>query len=123
MRKGTRQEVIGIVVNQQLGIDRNKLRQFRALLHQLQTKDMATVQWGSGNLTSSIIGYANFVKMVKPALGVKLQQQIDILLQTQRLHYPEVTSNPANNNSCQSTPQQNGNAKKKDDDKPWWNVL
>jgi len=122
MRKGAHQEVTGIVVNEKAGIPRKKLRQFRALLHQLKTKEASELKWGNGNLASAVTGYANFVKMVKPAQGAAFQQQIVSLLQTNRLQYPvSVTTTPMN---TQTPPaQNNSNEPKKDDDKPWWNVV
>jgi hypothetical protein len=124
MRKGTCQEVTGIVVNEKAGISRKKLRQFRAVLHQLKTKEAETLKWGHGNLASAVTGYANFVKMVKPGQGAVFQQQIAALLQTNRLQYPvAATSTPSN--KPQTPPAQNNNntSKKGDDDKPWWNVV
>ncbi|MBO9199476.1 MULTISPECIES: reverse transcriptase family protein [Niastella] len=122
MRKGAHQEVTGIVVNEKAGIPRKKLRQFRAVLHQLKSKDASALKWGNGNLTSAVTGYANFVKMVKPAQGAAFQQQIVALLQTNRLQYPvSITTTPKN---TQTPPaQNNSNEPKKDDDKPWWNVV
>jgi retron-type reverse transcriptase len=122
MRKGAHQEVTGIVVNEKAGIPRKKLRQFRAVLHQLKTKEAAALKWGHGNLASAVTGYANFVKMVKPAQGAAFQQQIVALLQTNRLQYPvAITTSPKN---TQTPPAQNNSTEpKKDDDKPWWNVV
>jgi len=122
MRKGAHQEVTGIVVNEKAGIPRKKLRQFRAVLHRLKTEEANELKWGNGNLTSAVMGYANFVKMVKPAQGAAFQQQIVALLQTNRLQYPvSVTTTPKN---TQTPPtQNNSNEPKKDDDKPWWNVV
>jgi retron-type reverse transcriptase len=122
MRKGAHQEVTGIVVNEKAGIPRKKLRQFRAVLHQLKTKEAGELKWGNGNLASAVTGYANFVKMVKPAQGAAFQQQIVSLLQTNRLQYPvSVTTTPKNNPTPPT--QNNSNEPKKDDDKPWWNVV
>ncbi len=122
MRKGAHQEVTGIVVNEKAGIPRKKLRQFRAVLHQLKTKEASELKWGNGNLASAVTGYANFVKMVNPAQGAAFQQQIVALLQTNRLQYPvSITTTPTNK---QTPPVQNiSNEPKKDDDKPWWNVI
>lgn len=122
MRKGTHQEVTGVVVNEKLGLNRKKLRRFRAVLHQLKTKDAAELKWGNGNLASAVTGYANFVKMVKPAQGAALQNRIAALLQTNRLQYPAtVTSAPKKKDP---TPPANNSADpKKDDDTPWWNVV
>lgn len=72
LRKGRRQEVTGVVVNQQLGVDRETLRKFRALLFQVGKDGPAGKSWGaSPDLFASAIGYANFVRMVDPAKGEK----------------------------------------------------
>lgn len=73
LRKGRRQEVTGVVVNQQLGVDRVTLRKFRALLFQVGKDGPADKAWGaSPDLFASAIGYANFVRMVDPAKGAVL---------------------------------------------------
>jgi hypothetical protein len=123
MRKGTHQEVTGVVVNEKLGLSRKKLRQFRAVLHQLKTKDAAELKWGNGNLASAVTGYANFVKMVKPVQGVALQNQIAALLQTNRLQYPSTIVSAPKKNNPDSSSQNNSTDTNKDDDKPWWNVV
>ncbi|HEY4056830.1 MAG TPA: reverse transcriptase family protein [Kofleriaceae bacterium] len=70
LRKGRRQEVTGVVVNTQLGVERDTLRKFRALLFQIEKDGPAGKVWGgSADLFASIIGYANFVRMVDPAKG------------------------------------------------------
>jgi RNA-directed DNA polymerase len=66
-------------------------------------------------LASSVTGYANFVKMVKPAAGASFQSQVNLLLQNQRLQFAKPET-PSKNN-----PSQN-NTNNKGDDKPWWNV-
>jgi RNA-directed DNA polymerase len=73
LRRGRRQEVTGVVVNQQLGVDRETLRKFRALLFQIAKDGPAGKSWGaSTDLFASVIGYANFVRMVDPAKGARL---------------------------------------------------
>ncbi|MFN0200912.1 MAG: reverse transcriptase domain-containing protein [Bacteroidia bacterium] len=76
MRKGSQQEVTGIVVNEKLGVDRETLRKFRALLHQIEKTGIIGKSWGAGNIISSITGFANFVAMVKPEQGAKLKAQV-----------------------------------------------
>ena len=122
MRKGACQQVTGIVVNKKLSISRQKLRQFRALLHNLEHKPGFLPAWGRNNSTAAILGYANFVKMVKPAQGAAFQQQIVALLQTNRLQYP-VSETTTPKNTPTPPAQNNSNEPKKDDDKPWWNVV
>ncbi len=125
MHQGARQEVTGIVVNEKPGIDRNKLRKFRALLHQLQTKDAAVLLPGAESPANVVIGYANFVRQVKPALGAVFAKQIDQLFQTGRLQYVVKETPPTGTNN-DTPPAKSGNDKeppKNDDDKPWWNVV
>lgn len=121
MHQGARQEVTGIVVNEKLGIDRNKLRQFRALLHQLQTKDAAELMPGQVSPANAVIGYTNFVKMVKPAQGAAFARTIDKLFQTGRLQYLVKDAPPVLNGNPAPSPTSNPPANK-GDDKPWWNV-
>ena len=77
MRKGTQQEVTGVVVNQQLNVKRKDLRAFRAMLHNLQ-KNKHTQQFPE-NVSNSVLGYVNFINMVNPARAVKFQKVIDTL--------------------------------------------
>ncbi|MEZ4400657.1 MAG: reverse transcriptase family protein [Kofleriaceae bacterium] len=73
LRRGRRQEVTGVVVNQQLGVDRATLRRFRALLFQIDKDGPAGKTWGhSPDLFAAIIGFANYVHMVDPAKGAAL---------------------------------------------------
>ncbi|HUP11220.1 MAG TPA: reverse transcriptase family protein, partial [Niastella sp.] len=123
MRKGTHQEVTGVVVNEKLGLSRKKLRQFRAVLHQLKTKEAEQLKWGNGNLASAVTGYANFVKMVKPAQGAALQNKIALLLQTNRLQYPSTITSAAKKTNQDPPSVNNTTDTNKDDDKPWWNVV
>ncbi len=82
MRKGSRKEVTGIVVNEKPNIDRKTLRNFRALLHQLSQEGLAGKHWGtSPDLLSAIEGYANFVYMVDAEKGKKLQEQVKAIIQ------------------------------------------
>ncbi|MBC8035141.1 MAG: RNA-directed DNA polymerase [Chitinophagaceae bacterium] len=79
MRKGDKREVTGVVVNDKLSIDRETLRKFRALLHQISKTGLSQKQWGNGNIVSSLQGYANYVAMVKPGAGAKLKASINEL--------------------------------------------
>ncbi|MGC4100952.1 reverse transcriptase family protein [Ferruginibacter sp.] len=123
MRKGAQQEVTGVVVNKQLNVNRKKLREFRALLHHLKTKNGADVKWGNGGLTNSILGYANFVKMVNPVKGGKIQQSIIALIQNNNLPLPVKNISPATTKKEEKSPTENKPGEKEDSDKPWWNVL
>jgi hypothetical protein len=75
-RRGRRQEVTGVIVNQRLGVDRRTLRRFRALLFQLEKDGPAGKRWGAAeDVISSAIGFANYVFMIDPAKGRTLQMR------------------------------------------------
>ena len=88
MRKGSRQEVTGVVVNEKMGIPRDKLRKFRALLHQIEKSGPVGKSWGPGHLAASVTGYVNFIRMVDPVKAGKFQEKIDHLIKTQKLGFP-----------------------------------
>ena len=73
LRPGCRQEVTGVVVNQQLVVGPRAPRTCRALLFQTGKDGPAGKTWGaSPDVFASAIGYANFVRMVDPAKGAEL---------------------------------------------------
>ena len=81
MQKTNRQEVTGVVVNKQLNISREKLRKFRALLHQLKKNGHSSAAWGQGQLSAAVTGYANFIKMVNPQKAAGFQATINEIMQ------------------------------------------
>lgn len=81
MRKGRHQEVTGITVNEKLSIDRKTLKKFRALLFQIEKDGPQDKNWGTGNLFSSIQGYANFVTMVSPEKGQPLKKRVAAIIE------------------------------------------
>ncbi|MCA8996152.1 MAG: hypothetical protein KDA80_04185 [Planctomycetaceae bacterium] len=77
LRKGSRQEVTGLIVNEQLGVNRELLRRFRALLYQIEVSGPAGKHWGGKHdVMTSITGFANFVQMVDPDKGRPLQEKV-----------------------------------------------
>lgn len=73
-RRGRRQEVTGVIVNERLGVDRRTLRRFRAFLFQLEKDGPAGKHWGNGpDPIASAIGFANYVYMVDPERGAELR--------------------------------------------------
>jgi RNA-directed DNA polymerase len=123
MRKGTQQEVTGVVVNKELSVSRKKLRAFRALLHNIKTKDSNGMKWGTGSLINSIIGYANFVKMVHPEKGNKLKKTIGTLFQNNLLELPVNNKPPVKKENTEIPPGKIKSSNEDNDEKPWWNVL
>lgn len=82
MKKGSRQEVTGVVVNEKLSVNRKALKRFRALLYQIETDGLSGKFWQgkSGNLISVIWGYANFVAMVDAQKGAKFKAQVQEIM-------------------------------------------
>lgn len=86
IRKNGRQEVTGIVVNEKPNVSRKKLKQFRALLYQIEKDGLEGKSWGSSNkLLDSIKGYANYVSMVNPDKGEKFKKQISNIIEKYKL--------------------------------------
>ncbi|MCW3092204.1 MAG: RNA-directed polymerase [Ferruginibacter sp.] len=121
MCKGTQQEVTGVIVNQQLSVNRKDLRQFRALLHNLKKGDTHTVHTPA-SLSNHIIGYANFVKMVNPVKGTQFKQSIVALFQNNTLQMPSNDAPASPIKTIIPTVENNPPANNADD-KPWWKVV
>ncbi|MEM9928899.1 MAG: reverse transcriptase family protein [Bacteroidota bacterium] len=80
MRKGARREVTGIIVNEKASLLRKKLRQFRAVLHQIEQYGPEGKTWGEGpNLFPSLHGYAAYINMVRPDLGKTYLPRVEAL--------------------------------------------
>ncbi len=121
MRKGSRQEVTGIVVNEQMGVSRKNLRKFRALLHQIKTTGWENKRWGhTPNTKAAVWGYANFVYMVTPEKGVKLLEEVKALIGT----IPKKKSAPITNRVMEEMKKVEKKVGKKDkkSDKPKWKM-
>jgi len=124
MRNGARQEVTGIVVNDQLGVDRRTMRKFRALLHQIKTTGWEGKKWGaSPNIKASVWGYANFIFMVKPKKGKALLEEVKSLMGTDGDTYAS-TKNTSSSLERKIKEEQKKIEKKKDDKggKPRWKL-
>jgi retron-type reverse transcriptase len=80
LRRGRRQEVTGLVVNDRLGVPRVQLRKFRALLYQIEKDGPAGKTWGAGgDVLASARGFASYVAMVDPARGAALRARVERL--------------------------------------------
>jgi retron-type reverse transcriptase len=92
LRRGRRQEVTGLVVNQRVNVSRDVLRRFRATLFQIERDGPAGKRWGnSPDVLSAIEGFANFVAMVDAAKGRVLLERVRAIL---RKHGPGRESRP-----------------------------
>jgi RNA-directed DNA polymerase len=77
VRKGRRQEVTGVVVNERPGVPRDELRKFRALLYQIDKDGPAGKKWGTGgDVLTSALGFAAYVAMVDRAKGEVLRAKV-----------------------------------------------
>ena len=85
MRDGMRKEVTGVVVNEKTSVDRETLRDFRALLHQIELDGPEGKTWGdSEDVLTSALGFASFVQMVDPEHGTPLHEKVLELCQKYR---------------------------------------
>jgi len=78
VRRGRRQEVTGVVVNERPGVPRDELRRFRALLHQIGKTGPGGKTWGPGGaeVFAAALGFASYVAMVDRAKGEALRKQV-----------------------------------------------
>ena len=77
-RRGSRQEVTGLVVNEQPSLARGTLRRFRATLFQIEKDGLHGKRWGqSRDVLASIRGFANYVRMIDAKRGAVLMAQVE----------------------------------------------
>jgi retron-type reverse transcriptase len=82
MRSHRRQEVTGLTVNDRVGVPRDTLRRFRALLHQIEKTGPEGKRWGKGgDVLLAAAGFAQFVRMVDANAGTPLVAKIEALAQ------------------------------------------
>jgi len=80
MRKGGKQRVTGLVVDQKVGIPREDRRKFKAILTNCRHHGVASQARGRANFPAWLRGYAAYVKMVHPELGAKWLAEVETLL-------------------------------------------
>lgn len=81
MRKHQQQKVTGIVVNQKPNVSRDRLRKFRALLHNIEKNGWQDQKWGKAkHLINAIDGYICFVKMVNPSKAEVFREQLQAII-------------------------------------------
>lgn len=83
MKKGSCQEVTGVVVNEKASVNKKELKKFRALLYQIEQTGIEGKSWHgkSENLVAVIWGYANFIKMVDSEKGAKYMAQVKAIME------------------------------------------
>jgi len=83
MHKGRKQEVTGIVVNEKRSVNRKKVKQFRALLFQIEKDGLKGKSWNgktNGHLLPTLKGYADFLLMVNPESYKALHEKAKSIL-------------------------------------------
>ena len=80
MRKGLRQRVTGLTVNQQVSIPRAERRRFKAILANCRKHGVASQARGREDFAGWLRGYAAYVRMVHPELGARWQAEVKALL-------------------------------------------
>ncbi len=83
LRKNSKQEVTGIVVNEKLSVERKKIKKFRATLYQVEKNGLEGRNWNySPNFLASLKGYANFISQVDPVKGKLYVERVNKILIT-----------------------------------------
>lgn len=98
MRKGSRQEVTGLVVNDKVSVPRKDRRAFRAWLHQARQNGGPAKSFRNGNPLDSGRGYASFLHMVGGPEAHRLAEQAWAQLGRD----PSFVPNPAKHDSAAS---------------------
>ncbi|MDY7230843.1 reverse transcriptase family protein [Hyalangium rubrum] len=80
MRRGLRQRVTGLTVNQQVSIPRSERRRFKAILANCRKHGVASQARGRKDFAGWLRGYAAYVRMVHPELGARWQREVKELL-------------------------------------------
>lgn len=77
LRASRRQKVTGIVVNEKLNLSRKELRNFRALLHNVEKNGLEKEnRQNHPDFWGYIQGFTSYIQMVRPDLGEKFAQQV-----------------------------------------------
>jgi retron-type reverse transcriptase len=122
-RKGRRQEVTGLVVNDRVSVNRETLRRFRATLFQIEKDGPEGKHWGQcDDVASAVFGFANFVCMVDPERGAPLRKRA---LAIYERYGPKPRPRPPSAGSdgpeAEETTQEAEQGRKKK--KKWWKLF
>jgi retron-type reverse transcriptase len=96
LRRGRRQEVTGLVVNDRPGVPRDVLRRFRATLYQIEKDGPQGKKWGrSPDVLAAVVGFASYVHMVDPEKGAGLLTRARAAAEKQPAEAPPPAAAPA----------------------------
>ncbi|NOQ73174.1 MAG: RNA-directed DNA polymerase [Crocinitomix sp.] len=106
MKKGARQEVTGVVVNEKPNVSKKTLKRFRALLFQIEKDGIEGKQWNRpGNVLAQIDGFANFIYQINPEKGARYKAQVAVILVTHNYKELHKKAFPPKSNPTNETPQ------------------
>ena len=119
MRRGVRQEVTGLVVNDKLSISRRQMRRFRATLRQIELDGPKGKTWGdTPDVLAAVHGFAHFVRMVDAERGEPLVARTRALLKT---HHWAPDASPARRRYG-ALPASEAPVPQKKPTKPFWKL-
>ena len=126
-RRGRRQEVTGLVVNDKLSVPRRDVRRLRAVIYQLEKDGPEGKTWGnSPDVITGVLGFASFVAMVDPDRGRPLlERALAIAKAHGKLPTPppakaaEPESEPEGSEGGEDAPEAEPKKKKK----KWWKLF
>ncbi len=135
LRRGRRQEVTGLTVNDGVGVERKTLRRFRATLFQIEKDGPDGKTWGDphANVLAAIGGFASFVYMVDPEKGGPLMKRVAALHATHgygptpkpAAAQPQPTADspaPQPEAAAAQDGAADGAAEGEDGENPWWKL-
>ena len=127
-RAGRRQEVTGIVVNEEPTLAKGTLRRFRALLFQIEKDGPEGKHWnGNQDVLAAAYGFASYVAMVNPAKGAPLKAQVTALLDKHGRKppappppKPKAEATPGRKSQAEASVLAELEAQTTKPKKPWW---
>jgi RNA-directed DNA polymerase len=125
LRRGRRQEVTGVVVNETCSVSRAALKKFRAVLFQIEKDGPAGKAWGgASDVIAAVEGFANYVAMVNPEKGAPLQARARALVDKHGRHpQPKPRrKSTAPAAGAPSTPEPGSEPDPPAKKKPWWKL-
>ena len=82
MKRNSRQEVTGVVVNEKTNIPKKNLKRFRALLYQIEKDGLQDKFWNKKvNVLAQIDGYANFIYQIDKQKGIFYKKRVGAILE------------------------------------------
>lgn len=125
MRRKHQQKVTGIVVNEKLNVERQKLRKFRALLHNIEVNGWQNQTWGKAfHLINAVEGYINFVNMVNPSKATTFREKLNTIIAKHGKPVVEPVKIIAETVEIAAAPEiKEEIVTPKEDKTDWWNIF